>query len=151
MRQDRDISVVMPVRHAAEHIDAAVKSLLAQRLSPLEVLVVDDDARFVWLDSSVPTVSSVDRGSERLFDLETHRFRRRLDQRAGSRFDVGAESGVAGFGGGGDLLDAVALIEGPGLLIEGVSAIGQGAVWVGNPVAQDPSLHEGAVGCARLT
>jgi len=42
MAQDRDISVVMPVRHAADHVDAAVRSLLAQRLSPLEVLIVDD-------------------------------------------------------------------------------------------------------------
>lgn len=39
-----DISVLMPVRRAAGHVDDAIRSVLAQRLSPLELLVVDDHA-----------------------------------------------------------------------------------------------------------
>jgi hypothetical protein len=34
------------------------------------------------------------------------------------------------------------------VLIEGIAAVSQGGIWVGNLVAQDPSLHEGAVGCS---
>jgi glycosyltransferase involved in cell wall biosynthesis len=43
-RREPDVSVVMPVRHAHAHVDDAIRSILAQRLSPLELLVIDDHA-----------------------------------------------------------------------------------------------------------
>jgi hypothetical protein len=44
---------------------------------------VDDEARFRWIDVARPTPALVSRGNERVFDLDIHRNRRRLEGLAG--------------------------------------------------------------------
>src|SRR5207248_1888687 len=43
-----------------------------------QVLLIDDDARLVWVEAARAVVAWATRGSERLFDLATHRTRRGL-------------------------------------------------------------------------
>jgi hypothetical protein len=48
-----------------------------------KLLLVNDDARLVWVDPGVPTPVSVRRGGDPLFDLVAHRLLRKLDSLAG--------------------------------------------------------------------
>ena len=49
----------------------------------LKLLLIDEDARLVWVDPARATPALVSRGNERLFDLEIHRTRRKLEDLAG--------------------------------------------------------------------
>ena len=48
-----------------------------------QFLLVNDDARFVWTENTAVTPLTITRGADIVFDLTTHRTRRRLEAMAG--------------------------------------------------------------------
>jgi len=79
---DLRITVTFETEHPGFHSERPYEVL---RVEDGKFLMINDDGHFAHVDCEIPTAVTVDRAGDRLFDLQVHRFRQRLENLAGKR------------------------------------------------------------------